>query len=71
VRCSCVFFLLSAYLVQFRCFSQKMESSTCDKMRALNESNAKFYRDVKSVCVKLNMSEKDVLGVYLYGRLEK
>ncbi len=40
--------------------------STLDAMRVLNESS-KFYRDVKGLCSKLSLAEKDVLGVYLYG----
>lgn len=56
----------------FRFFSQEkkkaMEADTgIERMRTLNASNSKFYRDVKAVCSKLSLSEKDVLGVYLYG----
>jgi hypothetical protein len=47
--------------------AMEVEESTLERMRLLNESNTKFYRDVKAVCAKLTMSEKDVLGVYLYG----
>ncbi len=36
-------------------------------MRALNESNAKMYRAVEPVCKKLELEERNVLGLYLYG----
>lgn len=42
-------------------------TSSLDLMRQLNESNQKFYHDMKAICSKLSMNEKDVLGCYLYG----
>src|SRR4051794_23611384 len=36
-------------------------------MRALNQSNEKMCRAVEPICKKLELEERNVLGLYLYG----
>jgi hypothetical protein len=44
-----------------------MEEDLQEKMRLLNLSNKKFYRDVGAFCKKTGFKEDNVLGLYLYG----